>query len=420
MIWTTSGNLGALKADAGFDFGVAKLPAKLRRGSPTGGGNLYLFAKRPQAQREAALLLARWLVTPERTAQWGHDSGYIAVRPAAWETPLLKKQVAEFPAATVARDQLHDAVAELSTHENQRVTRVLNGAIVAALEGGETPQQALDRRAGRCRAHPPAVPALKALWRDAWMGEPSARRVRGAGLGCSALTRTLRQATSASPARRTLVKAALGAAACAPWSAFAQAPAAHAVSDGAGRKVPVPRPRSARLSRGVRRRRSSSTRSPPTCCSGRWRAHLRRGTRVPVAGCRGAGPRSAASPAAATRPTSKSALALKPDLILDFGLTCARATPYSPTRAQLQIGVPYALLDGRFERIPAELPLRWENGWDEGTAPVTGRATPKKPHEHRAGPLPYSLGWGSAARASTTRAARQACKPDLAAPSTSR
>jgi sn-glycerol 3-phosphate transport system substrate-binding protein len=41
MIWTTSGNLGALKADAGFDFGVAKLPAKLRRGSPTGGGNLY-------------------------------------------------------------------------------------------------------------------------------------------------------------------------------------------------------------------------------------------------------------------------------------------------------------------------------------------------------------------------------------------
>ena len=143
MIWTTSGNLGALKADAGFDFGVAKLPAKVRRGSPTGGGNLYLFGRRPQAQREAALELARWLVTPERTAQWGHDSGYIAVRPAAWETPLLKKQVAEFSAATVARDQLHDAVAELSTHENQRVTRVLNGALVAALEGRKTPQQAL-------------------------------------------------------------------------------------------------------------------------------------------------------------------------------------------------------------------------------------------------------------------------------------
>lgn len=143
MIWTPSNSLGALKAEAGFDFGVGMLPARLKRGSPTGGGNLYLFNKRPQAQREAALELARWLVTPERTAQWGYESGFIAVRPAAWETPLLKKQVAEFPAASVARDQLRDAVAELSTHENQRVTRVLNGALVAALEGLKTPRQAL-------------------------------------------------------------------------------------------------------------------------------------------------------------------------------------------------------------------------------------------------------------------------------------
>lgn len=143
MIWTTSGNLGAMKSDARFDFGVAKLPGKIRRGSPTGGGNLYLFQRRPAPQREAALELARWLVTPERTAQWGHESGYIAVREAAWDTPLLKKQVAEFPAATVARDQLREAVAELSTHENQRVTRVLNGALVAALEGSKTAQQAL-------------------------------------------------------------------------------------------------------------------------------------------------------------------------------------------------------------------------------------------------------------------------------------
>ena len=196
MIWTTSGNLGALKTDAGFDFGVAKLPAKIRRGSPTGGGNLYLFAKRPQAQREAALELARWLVTPERTAQWGHDSGYIAVRPAAWETPLLKKQVAEFPAATVARDQLHDAVAELSTHENQRVTRVLNGALVAALEGRKTRSRRSPMRSRR-RAHPPAVPALRdkratTRWRPlptrtraAPEGAPGARRAPSSFVRCA-------------------------------------------------------------------------------------------------------------------------------------------------------------------------------------------------------------------------------------------
>ena len=143
MIWTTSGNLGEMKAEAGFDFGVAMLPARVRQGSPTGGGNLYLFARRPTAQRDAALQLARWLVTPQRTAQWSKESGYIAVRPDAWETPLLREHVARFPAAAVARDQLLHAVAELSTHENQRVTRVLNAALVAALTGTKTPTQAL-------------------------------------------------------------------------------------------------------------------------------------------------------------------------------------------------------------------------------------------------------------------------------------
>jgi sn-glycerol 3-phosphate transport system substrate-binding protein len=45
MIWTTSGNLGNIKASASFDFGVAMLPANKRHGSPTGGGNLYVFKK---------------------------------------------------------------------------------------------------------------------------------------------------------------------------------------------------------------------------------------------------------------------------------------------------------------------------------------------------------------------------------------
>jgi hypothetical protein len=47
------------------------------------------------------------------------------VRPDAWETPVMKKYVADFPPAAVARDQLKYSVAELSTHENQRVTKAL-------------------------------------------------------------------------------------------------------------------------------------------------------------------------------------------------------------------------------------------------------------------------------------------------------
>ena len=55
----------------------------------------------------------------------------------------MKKYVQEVPAATVARDQLKFSVAELSTHENQRVTKALNDAIQAALTGSKSPADAL-------------------------------------------------------------------------------------------------------------------------------------------------------------------------------------------------------------------------------------------------------------------------------------
>ena len=63
--------------------------------------------------------------------------------PDAYETPAMKKYVAGFPAAAVARDQLQYAVAELSTHENQRVTKALNDGLQAALTGTKTPEQAM-------------------------------------------------------------------------------------------------------------------------------------------------------------------------------------------------------------------------------------------------------------------------------------
>jgi sn-glycerol 3-phosphate transport system substrate-binding protein len=144
MIWTTTGNLSNIRSNAKFPFGVAMLPAGKRRGSPTGGGNFYLFKSSTPQQREAGLRFARWISSPERAAQWGIDTGYVATRPDAWETPAMKKYAADFPAAAVARDQLQYAVAELSTHDNQRVTQALNDGLQAALLGRKTPEVALN------------------------------------------------------------------------------------------------------------------------------------------------------------------------------------------------------------------------------------------------------------------------------------
>lgn len=143
MIWTTTGNLTNIRSNAKFDFGVAMLPEGKRRGSPTGGGNFFIFSKATVAEQEGAFQFAKWLTQPERAAQWSIDTGYVAVSPAAYETPALKKYVADFPPALVARDQLPFAVAELSTHDNQRVTKALNDALQAALTGSKSPAQAL-------------------------------------------------------------------------------------------------------------------------------------------------------------------------------------------------------------------------------------------------------------------------------------
>jgi sn-glycerol 3-phosphate transport system substrate-binding protein len=143
MMWTTTGNLTNVRNNARFPFGVAMLPAGKRRGTPTGGGNFYIFKKVSRTQQESALQFAQWMTSPERAAQWGIDTGYVAVRADAWETPRMKDYVAGFPAAAVARDQLQYAVAELSTHDNQRVTKALNDGLQAALIGSKGPEQAL-------------------------------------------------------------------------------------------------------------------------------------------------------------------------------------------------------------------------------------------------------------------------------------
>ncbi|MBK7592163.1 MAG: hypothetical protein IPI27_13025 [Betaproteobacteria bacterium] len=46
MIWTTTGNLTNLKANAKFDFGPAPYPGKVAPASVLGGGNLYTSSRR--------------------------------------------------------------------------------------------------------------------------------------------------------------------------------------------------------------------------------------------------------------------------------------------------------------------------------------------------------------------------------------
>jgi len=143
IMWHSTGNLTVVKNKAKFDFGVAMLPASKRRGTPTGGGNFYIFKKTTPEERVAAMKLIKYMTSPETSAKWSIKTGYMGVSPAAYETQSLREYVKEFPYAAVARDQLEFATAELSTFQTGRVRKLLDDAIQAALTGAKTPKAAL-------------------------------------------------------------------------------------------------------------------------------------------------------------------------------------------------------------------------------------------------------------------------------------
>jgi sn-glycerol 3-phosphate transport system substrate-binding protein len=143
IIWHTTGNLTAVREGAKFDFGVSMLPASKRRGSPTGGGNFYIFKKASTEERQAALKFIKFMTSPDLSARWSMATGYVATSPAAYKTAMLEKYVADFPAAAVARDQFQYSVAELAVHENARVKKFLDDAIQSVLTGAKPPKDAL-------------------------------------------------------------------------------------------------------------------------------------------------------------------------------------------------------------------------------------------------------------------------------------
>ncbi len=152
MMWTTTGNLTNVRANAPFDFGVAMLPANKRRGAPTGGGNFYIFKGSSDEQKQAAFEFVKWITAPEQSARWTIATGYVAPRAETWETETMKAYTKDFPPALVARDQLEHAVAELSTYQNQRITGIFNDALAAVITGQADAATALKEAQGKADA----------------------------------------------------------------------------------------------------------------------------------------------------------------------------------------------------------------------------------------------------------------------------
>lgn len=145
MMWHSTGNLTAVRENANFDFGIAMLPASKMRGTPTGGGNFYIFKDTTDVEREASLKLVKFMTNPENSAKWSIKTGYIGISQDSYNTPELTKYVNEFPPAKVARDQLKYATAEFSTYQTGRIRKILDDAIQSALTEKASPKEALEK-----------------------------------------------------------------------------------------------------------------------------------------------------------------------------------------------------------------------------------------------------------------------------------
>jgi sn-glycerol 3-phosphate transport system substrate-binding protein len=143
FLYHSTGSLVSINSQAEFEFGTAFLPKNKQFGTPTGGGNMYVFKGIPEERQQAAWTFVQWMTTTEMATQWSLASGYVPTRLSVLETQEWQDYVAETPQATTALEQLEFAQPELTGHQSGQLQKIMDDAIQAAVTEQESPEDAL-------------------------------------------------------------------------------------------------------------------------------------------------------------------------------------------------------------------------------------------------------------------------------------
>ena len=143
MIYHTTGSLTNILQNADFEVGVSFTPSGPAMadgtgyGTPTGGGNLYLFndGSKSEAELQAGWDWIAFLSSPEIQSDWGAATGYIAARQSSWDIDPLASLVEEFPQYAVARDQLAYSYKEFTAWRSIELQNILNNELSRVLSG---------------------------------------------------------------------------------------------------------------------------------------------------------------------------------------------------------------------------------------------------------------------------------------------
>jgi sn-glycerol 3-phosphate transport system substrate-binding protein len=158
MIAHTTGSLTGILSQAGFTVGVMPYPGKEEGtfASVPGGGNFYMMKGAPDEQKDAAWKFIELLTSPELSADYSIQTGYIASRMSAYETPAMVEYAAKVPQALQARDAIMYAEGELAIQNLGQVRSIFHNYIQKAFNGEMTAQDAMD--AAQAEAETALVP----------------------------------------------------------------------------------------------------------------------------------------------------------------------------------------------------------------------------------------------------------------------
>lgn len=143
MLYHSTGSLTNLRKSSPFEVDVAMMPKNKMFGACQGGGPIMIARKQSDAAIEASWTFAQWMTSTEVQSQWGRDTGYLAVRKSAWQTPEMLAYLKEVPQAKVALEQAEYAGAFLQVPGYHKVREYLKSALDRTLAGEIAPDAAL-------------------------------------------------------------------------------------------------------------------------------------------------------------------------------------------------------------------------------------------------------------------------------------
>jgi len=130
----------------GFEMGVARVPmGPVNQKSMIQGTNVAVFdMNQTQAQKDAAVKFARFLLRPENTVYWAEMGGYQPVTKSAYETEEWENFVAAHSYQVPMSAQMLDGFSQILHPNYGDMREVVGTAFEEAMVGEATPKAALD------------------------------------------------------------------------------------------------------------------------------------------------------------------------------------------------------------------------------------------------------------------------------------